>query len=382
MTQFPLSDQMNVDADLAYLNHAAIGPTPKKTLEILQEIYSNQSRAGGAATNFEEFIELWDKVRGNIARLVRCDKEGVAITSNTASALHIVADGLHHYYKEGDNIVITDSEFTTNSYVWQKVANRYKMNLHSVPVRDNQLLFEDWENLIDNRTSLVSLSHVQFSNGFRSDLEQISKLAHDHGAYVVSDTIQSLGVVPFDFEKSGVDFIASGGYKWLLGPYSIGFFCTKPEHIDVLDTILVGWFSSKEYLKMSHNMYEPWGDARRFQQSPIINMRALNASVETILSWDVSKTFSHVKSLHDHLIKEIADLDFTVSTCLMSENRSGILKIETTGDAKEIVEFLKENQIIVAYRDRGIRIAPHAYNTKEDIDKLVNGLRLWIKRSN
>ncbi len=363
---------MNIGEGVTYLNHASIGPLPKITLEIITKTYNDQSQLGEGSINIDEMLELWNTFRENVATLLHGSKDGVTVTSNTASGLHIVADGLHKRYQEGKNIVITEMEFSTNSYCWQKVTNRYGMDLKIIPTRNNRLLFEDWENIINDQTVLASLSHVQFSNGFRTDLAEISKLAHDHNALVLVDAIQSLGVVPFDIEKSGVDFVSTGGYKWLLGPYNIGFLYSKPEHLELLDTVLVGWFSSKEFYNMSHNPFNPWDDARRFQQSPMANINAFNASVEVILEWDVNKTYDHVIGLNDYLIKKISDTDLTLSSSLVTGTRSGIIKLNTHVDALKLVNYLKKKKTIIAFRDGGIRISPHRHNTKDDIDILID----------
>jgi selenocysteine lyase/cysteine desulfurase len=376
------SNDMALKEDLVYFNHASIGPLPRRSLEIINHINQGKAQLGEASLNLEVAMELWEEITVNIAKLLNGKKEGVAITSNTASALHVVADGLYKLYSPGKNIIITAAEFATNSYLWQQLTRRHRMELRVVPIRNGKLLLEDWERLIDDQTVVVSLSHVQFSNGFRSNLKQISQITHEHGAYVVVDAIQSLGIVPFDVQQTGVDFVAAGGYKWLLGPYSIGLFYTIPEYIELLDTILVGWSSREDFWNhMTHNPYAPRNDARRFQQSPNMGIEPLNASIETVMSWDISNSYNHVISLLDYLIDRLNEIDMTVSSPLDPNSRSGILKIDTSKNAFNLMNYLKELGIITAYREGGIRISPHAYNSKEDIDKLFDAMKLWFNNN-
>ena len=133
--------------------------------------------------------------------LVGGDKEGITITSNTASGLHIVAEGLSSKYTSKSNIVIPDNEFVTNSYVWQQIAKKYKIELRTLDTKKGYVTLDTWDSKIDKNTVLVSLSQVQGGNGFRYNLKEIINIAHSNGALVIVDAIQSLGAVPFDAKK-------------------------------------------------------------------------------------------------------------------------------------------------------------------------------------
>lgn len=373
---------MMLEEGLVYLNHASVGPLPIDAKREYDKEINIQATVGEKKIDYEAIEDLWTKLRNNIAKLVNGSKEGVTITTNTGSGLHLVADGLHHKFKKGQNIIIPDIEFVTNSYVWQELAKRYQIELRTIPSKNNIISLDSWDKTIDDNTILIALSHVQFSNGYRSDLKQISEIAHDHGAYVTVDAIQSLGVVPFDVKYFDVDFVAAAGYKWLLGPYGTGLFYTKPELVEELDSILVGWFSTQNYKELAHQPFKPWKDARKFQQT-MINpaMNAFNASLEVILNWEVKKSFEKVIYLQDLLIEEVEKLnDLTIGSSLKKDTRSGILKIDGKFDMKPLVSYLGSQDIIVAYRDRGIRVSPHAYNSKEDIQKLLNSIQNWMKK--
>ena len=375
-----LKNEMMLDKDLIYLNHASVGPLPVKAKKIYEEGILVQARVGEKKIDYASIELLWENLRNNVARLVRGDKEGVTITTNTASGLHIIADGLQSQYKFGkQNIVIPDIEFVTNSYCWQELAKRYSLELRTVSSRENRIELKNYEKLIDDNTILVVLSHVQFSNGYRSDLKEIARIAHEHGSFVSIDAIQSLGIVPFDVKDYDVDFVSAAGYKWLLGPYGTGVFYTKPEHVEILDSILVGWFSTPNYKELAHQEFKPWNDARKFQQT-MINpaMDALNASLETVLKWDVKRSYEHVISLLDILIDEISQFEnFSIGSSLLPNERSGIVKINSSNDLQSAVTYLGTKNITVSYREGGIRVSPHAYNTKEDILRLIGELKTW-----
>lgn len=370
--------EMDLENGLVYLNHASIGPLPKKSLEIFNNLNKTQAKFGEKKIEYDEIRKLWFELRKNIANLLNGSIDGVAITTNTSSGLHIVADGLQHMFESGQNIIIPETEFVTNSFCWQELAKRCKLEFRTLKLSKNKYFLSDWEKIIDDKTAIVALSHVQFSDGFKSNLKEIAKIAHSHGAYVVVDAIQSLGIVPFDVKDNNVDFVASAGYKWLLGPSGTGLFYTKPEHLDKLESILVGWFSTTEYENLMHNEFKPWKDARKYQQT-MINpaLNAFNESLKIILNWNVGESYSHVIKLLDFLVSEINELDYcNISSSLDANERSGIVKLNIR-NSKDLIEHLRKKDIIVSYRDNGVRISPHAYNSIEEIKKLVKELKIW-----
>ncbi|MFV2015517.1 MAG: aminotransferase class V-fold PLP-dependent enzyme, partial [Candidatus Heimdallarchaeota archaeon] len=339
-----------------------------------------QMEEGEHKIDYPAIEDLWELLRNNGAKLVRGDKEGIAITPNTAAGLHIVAEGLSTQYIHGSNIVIPDNEFVTNSYTWQQIAKKYNIELRILETVNGYVSLDTWNKKIDNNTVLVSMSHVQSGNGFLYNLKEITDIAHSKGALIVVDAIQGIGAVPFDAKKFDVDFIAAAAYKWMLGPLGKGLFYSKPEHVEILDSILVGWFSTPNFRELYHQPFIPWTDARKFQQSMIDpTLNGFNASLETLLNWGVGETYKHVINLQNHLIDLISEIDgFSISSSLRKNERSGILTINHK-DSLAIVRYLETLQITVSYRVGGIRVSPHRYNTKEDMEKLVEGINSWIQ---
>jgi cysteine desulfurase / selenocysteine lyase len=374
----PKSDMM-IDEGISYLNNAAIGLLPRSTYDILIDQIKGHASKGLGAFDVKNIEDSWGDVRKSVASLINGSHEGITLTSNTASALHIVIDGLHKEYTPHQNIVITELEFTTNSFPWQMLAKRHRMELRVIPFRSGNFLEQDWEHLVDDNTKFVSVSHVQYSNGYRSDLKYLSDLSNSHGAYLVVDAIQSIGAIPVDVVDLGVDFLASGGYKWQLGPMNTGFFYSNPEHLDKLESYLVGWFSSSNFHDMSHNTFTPWEDARRFQQSFDFRFLALRNSFRLLKRYDVEKIYNHIIDLQDYLIKRLDEVEgFSIGSSLEPKKRSGIIRLNREkNDTLALVEYLGVNNVYVAERDGGLRISPHGFNTKEDIDRLIEGLIAW-----
>lgn len=376
-------DEMMVDSDVAYLNHAAMSPMPKSSYNILLTEIQNQAKSGNGTLTHKKQQNTWEEARVTLANLVGGKKEGVVLTTNTASGLHIVADGFHHLWQAGANIVMPEVEFTTNSYIWQAIAKRYGLEIRTIPYRTKDLLRQDWEAKVDHNTILIATSLVQFTDGYKCDVEFLSQLVHDHGGYISVDAIQALGAVPFNVQNTNVDFVAAGGYKWLLGPMGTGFLYIKPDLLEknILDSILVGWHSDENYMMMKHHEFIPWRDARRYQQSLDPKVMALTESVKTLLRWGIEDNFQSISNLLNYLIDGVAELSsFEIASAMDLTRRSGIVRIESSHRLEQsMIEYLQLNNVFVSLRDGGLRIAPHAYNTTEDINMFLTTLKQWEK---
>ncbi len=376
-----IKSEMGIE-NLTYLNHASIGPLPKSTRNIVNNITNLQCSNGSGFFNDDKVDEYWKDIFSSYSKLIGGKSEGITMTYNTASGLHVVADMLYEEYRSGQNIVLSALEFTTNSYVWQQVARRYNLDIRVIPFINNTFPEDEIEKLVDDDTILTAISFVQFSNGYRADLKFISDLVHNHGGYLAVDGIQGLGIVPMNVEEYGVDFLATGGYKWLLGPINTGFLYTDPNMIQNFDSILVGWFGTPEYHQMTHHEYIPWEDGRKYQQSFNPMHLALLNSVNLLLKWGIDDNFRHVIQLQDYLVDKISEFDeFEIDTNLDMKYRSGTIRLKTKYDAVKLANYLKSNNIIIAPREGGIRISPHRHNTKEDIDILIDQLKEWSKNS-
>ena len=214
-----LRAQFPVIKRYTYLNHAAVGPLPLRVLDEVSRINQDKGYSGGL--HWMDWEEEAEETRKIIARFINADPEEIAFAQNTSAGLSIIANGIN--WEKTDNIVINDLEFPSNIFPWQIQAKRHGLVTKTVQQRNEELAIEDFEEKIDRHTKIVAVSHIQFSNGFKVDLQGLSKLAHENGGYVVTDAVQSLGQMPIDVKKLDVDFLATSGYKWLLSPIATGF---------------------------------------------------------------------------------------------------------------------------------------------------------------
>jgi selenocysteine lyase/cysteine desulfurase len=363
--EFPVTEKY------AYFDHAAVGPLPKKTVESVRRVTEEKYEGD---LHWESWEETAERVRESIANLTGARGEEIALTFNTSEGIAIVANGLT--YEKGSNIVTCDMEFPSNLYPWQALAKRQGLELKVIRNRDGILRMEDFSEAIDARTRVVALSYVQYANGFKINLEELSKIAHDNNAFVVTDAVQALGQMPVDVSKLGVDFLATSGYKWLLSPISTGFLYVKHELLDELWPTIVGYRSDENSMDFGFREFQPAHSARRYEggQLNFPGFAGMKESIALLQEIGIGTVQSNIHSLVDRMVDGLKrNTKVQVRSCLEEASRSGIINL-ACHEPDLVAERLLERGIVISVRAGGLRISPHFYNTEGEIDKLVSGL--------
>jgi cysteine desulfurase / selenocysteine lyase len=370
-----LRDLFPITKRYTYLNHAAVSPLPLPTLEAveaqLRDVHENGS------VNFRNWLTVKEQARRLLASLLGARPEQVAFMRNTSDALSTVANGLT--WRTGDNIVTFRGEFPSNIYPWLRIRDVFGVELRMCEERDGRIDFEDLEKLIDQKTRVVTISHVQFASGFRMDLERLGRLARQHDALLVVDTIQALGVLPVDVEAELVDAAAGAGHKWLMAPEGVGYLYLSDRARERIQPTLVGWISVPEPEDF-HDLEQGWNQGTLAWETgtgPAALIHGLNASLELLTALGVAQTARHLKQLTDHLCERLrGKLSYKVVSSRLPREKSQIVCIRHQGglEAMAVYSHLKKQTIITAPRGDRLRIAPHLYNTREEIDELVDSL--------
>src|SRR5215203_207706 len=202
-----------------YFNHAAVSPPPITTIQAVEAQLRDVHENGSA--NFRSWLEVKEQARELLAQLLGAHPEQVSFMRNTSDSLSTVANGMK--WQPGDNIVTFSREFPSNIYPWLRIRNTQGVELRLCEERDGRIDLAEFESLIDSRTRIVAISHVQYASGFRADLERLGRRARQHDALFVVDAIQALGVVPTNVEAEFVDVAAGASHKWLLAPEGVGY---------------------------------------------------------------------------------------------------------------------------------------------------------------
>jgi len=366
-------EQFPVTKNKVFLNHAAESPLPKPVADAVHKYVEEFSNFG------ESSIELEDRGKSLFAKLINAKPEELAIVENTSMGLNIAANLLR--YPPGSKIVTTDMEYPSVVYPWLRKSLPVKV--HYVKNVNGKILLEDVEKAVDDNTVAVVISHVEYFNGFRNDLGAISEIAHEHGAYVIVDAIQSAGAVKIDVKKDDVDFLTCACYKWLLGPPGAGYLYVKRELVEKFEPPLVGWLSVKPEVFETIDFWDIWSlklseTASRFEVGTpsFISIAGIIQALKMFLDFGMENVERRILKLTDYLIETVKDLGLKLQTPEEKQYRSGIVNFKIS-NPKELAEKLNGKNIVVSARSHGIRVSPHFYNIEEEIDTLMEEVKRW-----
>lgn len=354
-----------------FLNHAAQSPLPKPVADAVHRYVEDYANFGFSS------LEEEDYGKALFARLIGAKKEEIALVENTSVGLNIAANVLR--YPPGSKVVTTDLEYPSVVYPWLRKSLGAKV--HYVKNVDGKILFEEVEKAVDDKTVAVVVSHVEYVNGFRNDLRALSQIAHEHGAYLIVDAIQSAGAIKIDVKKDDVDFLATACYKWLLSPPGAGYLYVKEELIENFEPPFVGWASVKQEIFETLDFWDIWSlklseTASRFEVgSPsTISFVGATAAIKMLSDVGIEKIEERILKLTSHLIEGVKNLGLKLQTPEEKQHRSGIVNFQIA-NPKEVVRNLRSKGIVVSARAHGIRVSPHFYNTETEIETLVDTLR-------
>jgi selenocysteine lyase/cysteine desulfurase len=368
-------DEFPVTERCVYLNHAGVAPLPRAAAAATAEVATAFAEEGGLA--FDRYRDPVEQTRATAAHLLGASADDVAFVKNTTEGLGFVASGLD--WQEGDRVVVPDREFPSTIYPWLALEDRGVRVDRIAPVGPGGTLpLDAFEEALDaGPTRLVATSWVQYGLGWRTDIEGLARLCREHGALLCVDAIQGLGVVPADLAGWGVDFAAADAHKLLLGPLGIGVFYVAPERRDDLRVLEVGWNSVSHREEWDNLELDLDPTARRFEGGThnLVGLIALGASLELLAEAGIDEVWRHVDALCDAAVSGLTDAGVLVLSDRSDAGRSSIVTATIPGvAAKEVCDRLQDDGIVCAPRGGGVRIAPHGYNTFEEIEQLVDAM--------
>ncbi|MCZ6676632.1 MAG: aminotransferase class V-fold PLP-dependent enzyme [Candidatus Poribacteria bacterium] len=361
--QFPVTEKY------IYLNHAGIAPLPLRVHQAMQRFLDDATENG--AVNSDRWAATAETCREAAAKLIKADASEVAFMKNTTQGIIIAANGVD--WREGDNVVTTAVEFPANVYPWWNLK-RYGVDTRMVPAREGRIRVEDIEAAIDERTRVVTISHVEFASGFRNDIAAIGEICHARGLWFVVDAIQSVGAIDLDVKACGIDILAADGHKWLLAPEGAAIFYCAREKQDKLINMNLGWagvINARDYLDYD---LTPNPDATRFEEGSYnsVGLYGLGAAIELLLEIGIPNIERRVLDLTDRLIEGLRLKGYRLLTPTGESERSGIVVFESDRYASaELCERLRRENVIGAERG-GVRLSPHFYNSEDEMDGVLD----------
>lgn len=357
-----------------YLNSAAVSPPPTVAVEAVLSQLKDVSENG--TTNYANWIATKDRARTLIAEMLNVRSEQIAFMRNTSDGFASVANGLP--WKKGENIVSFEREFPANFYAWRMVRDNFDVELRLCPEREGRIDLDELIALIDENTRLVSISAVQFNSGFRADLERIGEAARKVDALFAVDIIQGFGAFGFDLPAQGVDVAAGASHKWLFSPEGCGILYLSDKARERIKPTSVGWISVET----------PWDFDDREQpfKSTALAWESgtgtaslfygLEQSLKLLSETGLKNIENYLEELTDYLCELIAGKNYEIVSSRAKGEKSQIVCIKHRDGltSNDIFKHLEEENIIVSPRGDRLRIAPHFFNNREDIEKLAENL--------
>jgi selenocysteine lyase/cysteine desulfurase len=368
-----ICNEFPIKSRRCYLNNASIGALSNPVIAAVDAFLADVRDNG--RNNYPNWCRHADtEIKGRIACLIGAAADEIAFIKNTTEGLVTVANGLD--WRPGDNVIIADIEYPSNVYCWMKLEKR-GVELRWVKNRQGRILVEDVARLIDGRTRLVSLSAVQFSNGFRQDLAATGALCARHGILLNLDAIQWVGALAMDVSLYKIDFLSVGGHKWLLAPIGTGFFFCRRNVLDQLDPPSVGYHSvGKHEDHMDYDLTYRAG-AGRFEEA-LVNFPGiwgLDAAVKIQLALGPEAIERHILDLVAIAADGLQRRGYAIISPQGPGEGSGILSFRHPEiPAETIAGRLAEAGVDLAVRGGGLRISPSYYNDQSEIGRFVEAL--------
>lgn len=365
----------NLKPGVIHLNHAAVAPWPTCTVEAVKAFADENGSIG--STRYAQWVNTETQLRKQLAQLINAPShEHIGLLKNTSEGLSIIAYGLD--WQPGDNVVIADEEFPSNRIVWESLKPL------GVEIRRVKLSFENPEQQLmdqfDQRTRLLSISAVQYASGLRMDLVKLGQACQQKQILYVVDAIQQIGALQLDCQAIQADFVIADGHKWMLGPEGLALFYCRREWIPKLKLNQFGWHmveDMSDFNKMDH--WQPASSARRFEcGSPNMTaVHALHASIGLLLDIGMDSIEQAVLENVQYLVKIFASVeDISILSPEHINRHAGIFTFVKQGiDNEQLYLHLVDKGVVCAPRGGGIRLSPHFYTQKQQLDRVAN----WVK---
>ncbi|MEP3247216.1 MAG: aminotransferase class V-fold PLP-dependent enzyme [Sneathiella sp.] len=324
-----------------------------------------------------DFFTESQEARRLFARLVNANEADIAIVPSASYGMATAAKNLP--IDKSQHIIVLEDQFPSNIYCWQELAKSKGAALKTIPVPTDK----DWTSAvlenIESTTAMAALPHCFWTDGSLLDLEAIGTRLREVGAKLALDVTQSLGAMPLDVQKIKPDFLVAACYKWLLGPYSVGFLYVAPDQQTgaPLEHNYINRKGSENFARLVDYQEEFQPGATRFDMGERANFALMPmaiAALQQILDWGVQDIYKTLAAKTAALAEAGQEIGLT---CVESHLRAGhFLGLEfTNGVPDTLLSKLAEDRIYVSVRGNSLRVTPHLYNTDEDADRLMSALR-------
>ena len=298
---------------------------------------------------------------------INAEPEEIAFTTNTSSGMNVIVDAL----EDRGEVISSELEFPVTTLPWM----HRRIPVHLLPAVEGEVRSEDITSAMTDKTGIIALSHVQFSNGFRIDPQEVADIKGKHA--LVINASQSAGAFEIDVKRMKIDALCSTGHKWMLSGYGSGFVYLSRELLDQSLPRSIGWLSVEHPFDMRNDEFRPRHDAAARVElgcPHFAGIFSLGASVDLISDVGIANIQARVLELSRFLISRLVENGWKILSPLKNEDaRSAetLVEVEKPGD---VAHHLFRRGVVVTEKPQGIRVATHFFNDEDDVERLVEGM--------
>ena len=364
-----------------YLNNASVSLMPFSSIKAMTDFQISYSEIGPDSIESEDFVkEKLIGVRKAVAKLIKCQPEEVILTQSTTDGVNIVANGLS--FNSNSNIVIRGMghEHHANYFPWLRLKK--KLTLKSLEIDENGFFeLDELQNLVDNNTKLVALSHALYNTGAILPVEEIGEFLEKNNVPFFLDSAQTVGCIgDYDFKKTKCDFMAFNGSKWLCGPMGTGIFYCKKSSSDLLEPMTIGGESAIVYDK-TKLAYKDIPEKFQTGFRNYVGIIGLEESMKYLMQFGLDNIHKKIINLANLLRDELTRISgITLYGPKDPEKRNSIVSFLIEGyEPQYVVEKLEKQKIVIAVREifekKILRVSPHFFNSESEILKVVEAIK-------
>ncbi len=355
-------------AELAYLDHASDSPAPERTRRVIVERAELLSNPLARVRKREDYLT---EANERLAGLLNTTPDRFAYLTNAADATATVANGIA--WQPGDNVVLVQGEYPSFVLPWLQLA-RFGVETRFAEPNGMATDIDAIEEVIDDHTRAVVISHVDFNSGYRNDLATIGILAHSHGALFVVDASQSLGAIPVDVTAWGIDALVCVGYKWLLAAHGIAVLFVSESAQEQIAPTAPGRYSVRSGWPFPNYELDWAGSAIRYQGGALnwIGVCALAESLGLLTELGKDWIATRVLELTDRLIDHLDTVPVEVTSNRDPDHRASYLTF-TLGSIERTMPWstLGARRGVLRRRGGRVRVGTHFWNDQSDLDRLM-----------
>jgi len=357
--EFPVTN------DCVYLNTAAAGPLARMTAQAAQGYYEQMMNDGDV--HWDDWLARREQVRAKIAEFINAEPDEIGFTINTSSGMNLIVDALE---KHGE-VISCDLEFPVSTIPWM----HRRIPVHLIKSVAGEVRLDDVRQAMNTRTGIISLSQVQYSNGYRTTFDEFGSIKGSHA--LVVNASQAAGVFEIDVKRMQIDALCSTGHKWMLSGYGSGFVYISREILALSQPRSIGWLSVRD-------PYEDRNDEVRLRHDAgaraelgcphFAGIFALGASVGFLQAIGMNNIEQRALELNRFLTSKLSDVGWKVLSPLSNEQHRSAETLVAADNPAELVATLAERKIFVTKKPEGFRVATDFFNDEDDIERLIEEL--------